>query len=108
MFGRSHWRAEHPGLHFMSFHDLRGFLGTLERTGRLRRVSEPVNPELETTSLSLRALKAGGPALLMEQPVGARQRRRRIACNPLQALPPRAGPGCGERHQILVGTREHG
>ena len=55
----------------MSFHDLRGFLGALERTGRLRRVSEPVNPELETTSLSLRALKASGPALLMEQPVGA-------------------------------------
>ncbi|GAB3750270.1 UbiD family decarboxylase [Lysobacter olei] len=56
----------------MSFHDLRGFLGALERTGRMRRVSEPVNPELETTSLSLRALKSGGPALLMEQPVGAR------------------------------------
>lgn len=56
----------------MSFHDLRGFLGALERTGRLRRVSEPVDPELETTSLSLRALKSCGPALLMEQPVGAR------------------------------------
>lgn len=56
----------------MSFHDLRGFLGALERTGRLHRISEPVDPELETTSLSLRALKAGGPALLMEQPVGAR------------------------------------
>ncbi|TWI12510.1 UbiD family decarboxylase [Aerolutibacter ruishenii] len=56
----------------MSFHDLRGFLGALERTGRLHRVSEPVDPELETTSLSLRALKSSGPALLMEQPIGAR------------------------------------
>ncbi|MBP7158584.1 MAG: UbiD family decarboxylase [Thermomonas sp.] len=56
----------------MSFHDLRGFLAALERNGRLRRVREPVDPELETTSLSLRALKAGGPALLMEQPLGAR------------------------------------
>ena len=45
----------------MSFHDLRGFLAALERNGRLRRVREPVDPELETTSLSLRALKAGGP-----------------------------------------------
>jgi 4-hydroxy-3-polyprenylbenzoate decarboxylase len=56
----------------MSFHDLRGFLAALERSGRLRRVREPVDPELETTSLSLRALKAGGPALLMEQPLGSR------------------------------------
>ena len=56
----------------MSFHDLRGFLSALERNGRLRRVREPVDPELETTSLSLRALKAGGPALLMEQPLGSR------------------------------------
>ena len=54
----------------MSFHDLRSFLHALERSGRLRRVAMPVDPELETTSLSLRALKAGGPALLMEQPLG--------------------------------------
>ncbi|HWS76954.1 MAG TPA: UbiD family decarboxylase [Thermomonas sp.] len=56
----------------MSFHDLRGFLAALERSGRLRRLATPVDPELETTSLSLRALKAGGPALLMEQPLGSR------------------------------------
>ena len=56
----------------MSFHDLRGFVRTLERSGRLLRVATPVDPELETTSLSLRALKAGGPALLMEQPLGSR------------------------------------
>ena len=56
----------------MSFHDLRGFLAALERNGRLRRVGEPVDPELETTSLSLRALREGGPALLMEHPVGSR------------------------------------
>ena len=56
----------------MRFHDLRGFVRTLERSGRLLRVATPVDPELETTSLSLRALKAGGPALLMEQPLGSR------------------------------------
>lgn len=55
----------------MSFHDLRAFLSALERQGRLKRVGEPVDPELETTSLSLRALRNGGPALLMEHPVGS-------------------------------------
>ena len=55
----------------MSFHDLRAFIEALERQGRLKRVGEPVDPELETTSLSLRALRNGGPALLMEHPVGS-------------------------------------
>lgn len=55
----------------MSFHDLHAFIEALERQGRLKRVGEPVDPELETTSLSLRALRNGGPALLMERPVGS-------------------------------------
>ncbi len=55
----------------MSFHDLRAYLSALERQGRLQRVGEPVDPELETTSLSLRALREGGPALLMEHPIGS-------------------------------------
>lgn len=55
----------------MSFHDLRAFMEALERQGRLQRVGAPVDPELETTSLSLRALREGGPALLMEHPVGS-------------------------------------
>ena len=55
----------------MADHDLRGFLDRLERGGRLQRIQMPVDPELESTSLCLRALKSGGPALLMEQPVGS-------------------------------------
>ena len=55
----------------MSFHDLRGFLSVLERNGRLQRVGEPVDPDLETTSLSLRALRNGGPALLIAPDDGA-------------------------------------
>ena len=55
----------------MSFHDLRGFLFALERNGHLKRVGESVDSELETTSLSLRALRNGGPALLMEHPIGS-------------------------------------
>ena len=55
----------------MSYHDLRSFLSRLEADGRLARVSAPVDPELESTSLCLRALREGGPALLMEAPTGS-------------------------------------
>ncbi|MBM5812748.1 MAG: UbiD family decarboxylase [Gammaproteobacteria bacterium] len=55
----------------MAFHDLRGFLDRLEASGRLRRVTVPVDPELESTAFCLRTLRAGGPALLFERPRGA-------------------------------------
>ena len=52
----------------MSSHDLRGFLAHLERERQLQHVAAPVDPHLESTALSLRALREGGPALLMERP----------------------------------------
>ena len=55
----------------MSHHDLRSFLDRLERERQLLRVQVPVDPHLESTALSLRALREGGPALLMERPTGA-------------------------------------
>ncbi len=55
----------------MGHHDLRSFLSRLQQTGDLLQVSTPVNPELESTSLCLRALRNNGPALLMQQPCGA-------------------------------------
>ncbi|MGY0558646.1 MULTISPECIES: UbiD family decarboxylase [unclassified Lysobacter] len=55
----------------MADHDLRTFLSRLERSGQLHRVSASVDPDLESTSLCLRALREGGPALLMEHPVGS-------------------------------------
>jgi len=55
----------------MAFHDLRSFIAHLEKTGGLRRVHEPVDPELESTALCLHALRAQGPALLMQAPVGS-------------------------------------
>ncbi len=55
----------------MAFHDLRQFLAHLEACGDLKRVTLPVDPVLESTSFCLRALKAGGPAVLFERPVGA-------------------------------------
>ena len=54
----------------MPYHDLRGFIAQLEQTGELRRVAQPVSPHLEMTALCDRVLRAGGPALLFENPVG--------------------------------------
>lgn len=54
----------------MSYHDLRGFLTALEKKGLLKTVEACVDPKLEMTALSDRALKAQGPALLFQQPTG--------------------------------------
>jgi 4-hydroxy-3-polyprenylbenzoate decarboxylase len=56
----------------MKYADLRDFLRQLESCGALKRVQQPVSPRLEITALSDRVLRAGGPALLFEQPVGHR------------------------------------
>ena len=50
--------------------DLRDFLTRLEAAGELRRIQQPVSPHLEMTALSDRVLRAGGPALLFENPTG--------------------------------------
>ncbi len=55
----------------MAFHDLRSFLHRLEAGGRLLRVSEPVDPDLESTALCQHVLREGGPALLFERPKGS-------------------------------------
>jgi 4-hydroxy-3-polyprenylbenzoate decarboxylase len=55
----------------MSCHDLRDFLRALESAGELRRVRVPADPVLEITEICQRTLKAGGPALLFENPKGA-------------------------------------
>lgn len=56
----------------MKYRDLREFVAGLERIGELRRVAEPVSPRLEMTALADQILRAGGPALLFEQPTGYR------------------------------------
>ncbi len=57
----------------MAFHDLRGFLLRLQAQGRLRRVAEPVDPDLESTALCQHVLQRQGPALLFERPKGSAQ-----------------------------------
>jgi 4-hydroxy-3-polyprenylbenzoate decarboxylase len=54
----------------VAYRDLREFISQLELRGELKRVRVPVDPKLEMTELCDRVLKAGGPALLFEQPRG--------------------------------------
>ncbi len=54
----------------MKYRDLRDFLALLERRGDLKRIIQPVDPYLEMTEIADRTLRAGGPALLFENPKG--------------------------------------
>ncbi len=54
----------------MNFKDLRDFLSYLEQNGQLKRITHPVDPHYEMTEISDRTLRAGGPALLFEYPIG--------------------------------------
>ncbi|MDX6440621.1 MAG: 4-hydroxy-3-polyprenylbenzoate decarboxylase, partial [Gaiellaceae bacterium] len=51
--------------------DLRDWIAVLEREGELVRVTAEVDPDLEITEIVDRTVKAGGPALLFENPKGA-------------------------------------
>ena len=51
--------------------DLRNWIRLLEREGELVRVSAEVDPDLEITEIVDRTVKAGGPALLFENPKGS-------------------------------------
>ncbi|MDR2212162.1 MAG: 4-hydroxy-3-polyprenylbenzoate decarboxylase [Pseudomonadales bacterium] len=52
------------------FADLRAFLTFLEQQGELKRIRVEVDPYLEFTEICDRSLRAGGPALLFENPKG--------------------------------------
>jgi 4-hydroxy-3-polyprenylbenzoate decarboxylase len=52
--------------------DLREWIDLLEREGELVRVGAEVDPDLEATEIVDRVVKSGGPALLFENPKGAR------------------------------------
>ncbi len=55
----------------MKYKDLRDFIRLLEKKGQLKRISQPVDPFLEMTEICDRTLRAGGPALLFENPRGS-------------------------------------
>lgn len=54
----------------MSIKDLRDFIALLEEKGQLKRITHPIDPHYEMTEISDRTLRAGGPALIFENPVG--------------------------------------
>jgi len=53
------------------YKDLRDFISLLEKRGELKRISTEVDPHLEMTEICDRTLRAGGPALLFENPKGS-------------------------------------
>lgn len=55
----------------MPFTDLRSFLNALEAEGELRRVTVPVDPELEITEIATRMVREEGPAILFENVKGS-------------------------------------
>jgi len=55
----------------MKYTDLRDFIEHLENRGELKRITVEVDPVLEMTEICDRVLRAGGPALLFENPKGS-------------------------------------
>src|SRR3954462_4488430 len=56
----------------MATADLREWIALLEREGELVRIAAEVDPDLEVTEIVDRTVKSGGPALLFENPKGAK------------------------------------
>jgi len=55
----------------MKYRDLRDFIQQLEQRGVLKRLSQEIDPYLEMTEICDRTLRAGGPAILFENPKGS-------------------------------------
>ncbi|MFN7723968.1 MAG: UbiD family decarboxylase [Rubrivivax sp.] len=54
----------------MKYRDLRDFIGQLERLNELQKVADSVSPVLEMTAIGDKLLRAGGPAVLLQNPQG--------------------------------------
>ena len=79
----------------MKYADLRDFVVQLEQQGELKRISTPVSPYLEMTEIGDRVLKAGGPALLFEQPRNNTQSYSMPVLTNLFGTPTRVAMGMG-------------
>lgn len=86
----------------MKYKDLRDFLALLESKGELKRISQEIDPYLEMTEISDRTLRAGGPALLFENPKGF---DIPVLCN-LFGTPKRVALGMGQEE--VTALREVG
>ncbi|MBI3909877.1 MAG: UbiD family decarboxylase, partial [Armatimonadetes bacterium] len=56
----------------MPYPTLQEFIARLEPLGELQRIHYPADPHLEITEIVHRTVRAGGPALLFENPKGAK------------------------------------
>ena len=80
----------------MKYRDLRDFMAGLEKMGELQRVAKPESARLEMTSISDRVLRAAGPALWFENPVGYKQKEGNMsALTNLFGTPKRVALGMG-------------
>jgi len=86
----------------MKYTDLRDFIRHLEKLGELKRITQPIDPHLEMTEICDRTLRAGGPALLFENPKGGHMP---VLAN-LFGTPRRVALGMGE--QSVEALREVG
>ena len=90
----------------MKYADLRDFLAQLEHRGELKRIRAEVDPRLEMTEICDRVLKAGGPALLFENPKGFSGAGRMPVLGNLFGTPARVAMGMGE--ESVAALREVG
>ena len=88
----------------MKYHDLRDFIAQLEARGELKRVNVEVDPHLEMTEICDRVLRAGGPAILFENPKG---HHMRVLAN-LFGTPERVALGMGAEGDWKSALREVG
>jgi 4-hydroxy-3-polyprenylbenzoate decarboxylase len=86
----------------MKYQDLRDFISQLEKLGELKRVTAPVSTHLEMTEICDRVLRAQGPAVLFENPVG---HKMPVLAN-LFGTPRRVALGMGE--ESVAALREVG
>ena len=54
----------------MRYRDLREFMAQLESINELKRIHQPVSPDLEMTEFCRQVLQHNGPAILFENPTG--------------------------------------
>ncbi|MFC0180482.1 4-hydroxy-3-polyprenylbenzoate decarboxylase [Thorsellia kenyensis] len=82
----------------MKYKDLREFIERLKVLGELKTISYPVDPKFEMTEIADRVLRAGGPALLFENPIGY---DIPVLCN-LFGTPKRVALGMGQEDVLAL------
>jgi 4-hydroxy-3-polyprenylbenzoate decarboxylase len=96
------------GLEAMKYKDLREFLAQLEALGELKRIKTPVSTRLEMTEIADRVLRAGGPALLFENPTDENGPHTMPVLANLFGTPRRVALGMGEDGDWKTALREIG